>query len=57
MSIFFADCAAVCAYLHQSSKNAHMQTAKGLKVRKGEILCAVQTFQSGELILNKSPES
>ena len=47
MSIFLADCAAVCAYPHQSSKNAHMQTTKGLKCAREKSLAQDKLSTSG----------
>ena len=36
-----------CAYAHKFSKSVHYADSQGSKVCKGEILCRVQTFQSG----------
>ena len=43
---FMTNCCAVCVYLHLSSK-MRICRRQGSTVRKGEIPCAVQTFQSG----------
>ena len=44
---FMPNCCAVCAYLHQSSKNAHMQTAKGLKCAREKSLAQYKLSSLG----------
>ena len=51
MLIFFAGCAAVCTFPHRSSKNAHMQTAKGLRCTREKSLAQYKLSSLGAFIL------